>query len=234
MGTSHAGAEVVVGTESGARIMADCSVGPEIERRLHVGGKGACHCMGTPVTGWCEREAEGVQRLALQARPRRAAIERIATSGCSATHVDARIWCVRPVCSVQRTRLARHCRQQVDVGLRGLAGLVAKSTTAMRSRLRGSRPMAALTRRCGAWRQRPRPGQVLPRDLARAAIMRTSASMVAGRAPPPSGRWCPCRAGGRCPRGAPGWPWGPAPAAIEQGAAPVARRGVHHQPAACG
>ena len=49
-------------------------------------------------------------------------------------------------------------------------------------------------------------------------------------APPPSGRWCPCRAGARCRRAAAvGALRVERQQAVEQRAAPVARRRMHHQ-----
>ena len=91
-----------------------------------------------------------------------------------------RIWWVRPVSSVQRTAQPSAVPSSRSISVRAVfPGWRCKSTTAMRSRLRGSRPIGASTWRAAAPCQGLCAMARYWRDTSRAAISCTSASIVA-------------------------------------------------------
>ena len=186
-----------------------------------------------PGDGMREREPEGMQRLPRQPGRRRAAVQRIGHQRMADVTPCARGsgGCARsPACSAQRSHRRRCSRHSKSVRA-GLPEWRSRSTTAMRRRLRGSRPIGASTcaRRAlpGAVGQR----EVLARDLARCDQLhqaRPSHARVRATTISPL-----VSLSSRCTMPARGSARGlgsQRQQAVQQRAAPVARRRMHHQP----
>ena len=139
-----------------------------------------------------------MQRLARHAERRRCRrrADRRPADGRRAARCT-RIWCVRPVCSVQRSPRAAGA---LPAARHRCCRLAAVDDGHAHARRCGSRPIGASTLRAAASMRRA-TARGTARDLARGDLAHQRGHRRSVR-PPPSGRECPCRAGARCRRAA--------------------------------